>query len=69
MGDEKALAAIGRIERALARIEAAAERQPRPDPRKDEEIAGLKRAHDELRGKVAGAISEIDALLGREGQG
>lgn len=64
MGADRALQAIGRIERALARIEASAAR-PRPgaegsgepDPR-------LAAAHEKLRGKVEAAIAQIDELLG-----
>ena len=57
MGDEKALAAVGRIERALARIEAAASR---PSPASD---GALREAHEALRGKVETAIRQIDQLL------
>jgi hypothetical protein len=59
MGDEKALAAVGRIERALARIEAAAARAP--DPSAPDEA--LRDAHEALRGKVETAIRQIDQLL------
>ncbi|MEA3032918.1 MAG: hypothetical protein QOH86_934 [Sphingomonadales bacterium] len=56
MGDEKAFAAVGRIERALARIEAAAARPAAPD-------GALREAHEALRGKVETAIRQIDQLL------
>lgn len=69
MGDEQALAAIGRIERALARIEAAAGRPPRPDPTQGLMIAELREAHRALRGTVASAISELDTLLANGGDG
>lgn len=65
--------AIARIERALARIEAAASRpapstasQPAPDNSAAEE---LRRAHLVLRSKVESAISEIDGLLASGEQG
>ncbi|MEA3049652.1 MAG: hypothetical protein QOG84_1488 [Sphingomonadales bacterium] len=56
---EKALAAVGRIERALARIEAAAAR-PAASPAPDD---SLREAHAALRGKVETAIRQIDQLL------
>ena len=59
MGDEKAFAALGRIERALARIEAAAAR-PAAAPAADD---ALRDAHEALRGKVETAIRQIDQLL------
>jgi hypothetical protein len=59
MGDEKALAAVGRIERALARIEVAAARPPAPSA----PDGALREAHEALRGKVETAIRQIDQLL------
>ncbi|MBV8685734.1 MAG: hypothetical protein JOZ90_05890 [Alphaproteobacteria bacterium] len=59
MGDERVLAAVGRIERALARLEAAADRSPAPGPADGE----LRRAHETLKGKVEQAIARIDRLL------
>jgi hypothetical protein len=63
MADNRAMEAIGRIERALARIETAAMRQPEPAPRDDSELRQLREVHQALRGKVEGAISQIDRLL------
>lgn len=60
MADDRAMEAIGRIERALARIEAAAERNSGRD---DGELRRLREVHQSLRGKVEGAISQIDRLL------
>ena len=72
MADERTIEAIGRIERALARIEALAEQAqqelphtPEP-PRENEELLQLREAHQALRGKVEGAISQIDRLLAAE---
>jgi len=69
MGAERALQAIGRIERAVARIEASAAR-PRPAPQPtadgDERLAA---AHAQLRGKVEAAIAQIDELLAAGEQG
>jgi hypothetical protein len=60
MPDPRALAAIDRIERALARIEAAA--QP-GGPGDSGELERLRAAHDALRGRVQGAIAQIDRLI------
>ncbi|MEA3013609.1 MAG: hypothetical protein QOD42_2154 [Sphingomonadales bacterium] len=61
MGDQRALDAISRIERALARIETAARR---PQPAGDSaELEQLKGAHHKLRARVEGAIGQIDRLL------
>jgi hypothetical protein len=59
MIDERAMHAIQRIERALARIEAAATKPSRDDS----ELRELREVHQVLRGKVEGAISQIDRLL------
>ena len=61
MGDQRALDAVSRIERALARIEASARR---PAATADSaEIEQLRGAHDALRSRVEGAIGQIDQLL------
>ncbi len=66
MADQRALDAIARIERALARIEAAAA-QARAAARSgtagSEELERLRGAHLALRGRVEGAIGQIDRLL------
>lgn len=62
MSDDRAMQAISRIERALARIEAAASRAPEP-AKAGEELRQLREVHQALRGKVEGAISEIDRML------
>jgi hypothetical protein len=61
MSDDRALKAVGRIEQALARIEAAA-KAPQP-PTGNEELRRLREVHQALRGKVEGAISDIDRML------
>ena len=73
MGQDGTGIAIARIERALARIEAAASRpapasssQPEPDTSAADE---LRRAHLALRSKVQSAITEIDGLLADGEQG
>ena len=66
MADQRPLDAIRRIERALARIESAANR-PAPSPEPPEDYERLREAHDTLRRSVAGAIGEIDRMLETEG--
>jgi hypothetical protein len=61
MIDHRARNALQRIENALARIEAATDR-PAPS-RDDSELRELREVHQALRGKVEGAISQIDRLL------
>ncbi|MGQ0660353.1 hypothetical protein [Sphingosinicella sp.] len=60
MADQRALDAIARIERALARIETAAAR-PAPVDRSEEQR--LHAAHDALRSRVSGALAQLDALI------
>lgn len=68
MGDQRALDAIARIERALARIETAATRPAPPAPAADDsEHERLREAHASLRRAVAGAIGRVDHLI--EGRG
>lgn len=68
--DERAILAIGRIERALARIEAASARPSAPSQIADDgEMLRLREAHHALRGKVEGAIGQIDRLLAGAEQG
>jgi hypothetical protein len=70
MGDQRALDAISRIERALARIEAAANRPPPPAaPDNSDELERLREAHAALRRSVAGAIGQIDHLIESGGRG
>ena len=69
MGDQRALDAIARIERALARIETAASRPPPPatESVSDEEHERLLQAHAALRRAVAGAIGQVDHLIEERG--
>jgi hypothetical protein len=62
MSDERAHLALDRIERALARIERAAS-SLHAVQRDDGELLQLRETHDALRGKVEGAISQLDRLL------
>jgi len=71
MGDDREIELIGRIDRALARIEAAVARRPAmpavaPD---DGRAAAIAEAHRALRAKVESAISQIDRLIAAGEQG
>jgi len=59
--------AIGRIERALARLDAVADRPAPPSPpRDDSELLRLREAHGTLRSQVESVIAQIDGLIGKE---
>jgi hypothetical protein len=63
MADQRALMALRRLERALARVEAAA---AAPSPAADgenQELERIRSAHEQLRSRVSGAIGQIDQLL------
>ena len=60
MGQDKAELAIGRIERALARIESAAERSLQSSASAD---GALREAHEALRGRVRDALAQVDGLI------
>jgi hypothetical protein len=69
MGDDRVIELIGRIDRALARIEAAASR-PVPAPaQEDGRAAAIEEAHQALRAKVERSISQIDRLIAAGEQG
>jgi hypothetical protein len=60
--------ALGRIEQAIARIEAAASRGGTQRSAADgAELEDLRETHRALRGKVESAIAQIDRLLETEG--
>ncbi len=63
MADIRAMEAIDRLERALARVEANTARAPVPEPRDDSELIQLRQVHQSLRSKVEGAILQIDRML------
>jgi hypothetical protein len=69
MADQRALQAIARIEQALARIDAAAARPPAAPGAGDGELLQLREVHEALRGRVEGAISQIDRMLATAEQG
>ena len=71
MAQERASAALRRIEQALERIEAAALRSPSPvgdgaGIAGDQQNQALVKAHLALRSRVEGAIAQIDSLLETE---
>ena len=63
MADTRALDAVRRIERAVARLEAAISSPPPPGAESGEDYQRLREAHDVLRRQVAGAIGQIDRLI------
>jgi len=64
MADIRAMEAIDRLERALSRVEAAAARTARAEPRGDDnELRQLCEVHQVLRNKVETAIVQIDRML------
>ena len=67
MADERATAAIERIERALGRIEAACQAKVQSARSDTGELIELRQSHQALRNKVEGAIGQIDRLLANHG--
>jgi hypothetical protein len=63
MGNDRVVSAIARIERALARVEAAVSGQPARTLFETSDGHPLQARHQALRGKVEGAISRIDSLI------
>ena len=61
MENERLILAIGRIERALSRIEAAKEKNTAPQP--DE---ALEQKHTALKEEMQQAIQTIDGLIARQ---
>jgi hypothetical protein len=64
---EDPMLAIRRIERALARIEAAASSQGASSAPDDGELERLRAANQALRSRVEGAVARIDGLLASSG--
>jgi hypothetical protein len=63
MGQDRAAAAIERVERALSRIEAAAARRPPAPAADNQELSELRDAYRALRGRVEGTVGALDRLL------
>ena len=68
MQDQRALNALARIERAVARIEAAAAARGTIDQADRSELEALRTAHGRLRGRVERAIAELDDLIVQGGE-
>lgn len=69
MADTRALDAVRRIERAIARLDAAVSRPAPAEAENGEDYQRLREAHDVLRRQVAGAIGQIDRLIESGGRG
>ena len=61
--DQRARAALSRIDRAVSRIDSALEAEP-ARASETAELERLRAAHQLLRRRVEAAIGEIDALSG-----
>jgi hypothetical protein len=65
MTDQRSLAALARIDAALARIDRVPLHAPAPSPAPaDRSHAELSARHDALRAETRKAIEELDAVLG-----
>ncbi|MFL6845870.1 MAG: hypothetical protein ACJ8ER_13425 [Allosphingosinicella sp.] len=60
MGQDRVEQAIGRLERALARIDSVAGELAAPAPAAD---GALREAHEALRGRVREALTQLDGLI------
>ena len=68
MSDNGAFTAIERIERALARIEAASA-QASYQPSNDLALAEMSARHRALRAETQQAMADLDALMAEVGNG
>jgi hypothetical protein len=68
MGQDRASAAIERVERAISRIEAAA-REPSAAAGAGPDSSELRAAYRTLRSRVEGAVGDIDRILAKAEQG
>lgn len=64
MPDERLVLAIGRLERAIARLEALPPPRPASESVKRADYAALEARHRRLRDSAATALSGIDRLIG-----
>ena len=64
MPDERLVLAIGRLERALARIEALPPPRPSSESVARADYAALEARHRRLRDSTATALQGIDRLIG-----
>jgi len=68
MADQRALDAIARIEKALARIDSATAGGRDGGDDSAAELEQVRDAHRRLRSRVEGAIGQLDRLLETEGR-
>lgn len=67
MTDRRLILALGRLERALARVEAGIETAPQPMTHDESEaLFRLAERHRTLRAATESAIERIDRLMGRD---
>lgn len=69
MSEDRLILAIGRLERALARVETVASR-PRSetvttDPEVQANLATLTSRHEKLKQQVEGAIAALDRIIAK----
>lgn len=64
MSDDRLITAIGRIERALSRIEA---RSSSLSGEKADEFKALEDRHHQLRARTQSVIDRLDRLIGTNG--
>jgi hypothetical protein len=64
MSDDRLITAIGRLERALSRIEAKATSPARAPSIADSHPDGLQERHRRLRQHTQAAIDRLDQLIG-----
>ena len=64
MSDDRLITAIGRLERALSRIEAKQTSVPRAPETGQHAYASLEERHQRLRTRTQAAIDRLDRLIG-----
>lgn len=65
MSEDRLILAIGRMERALARVEAAAGRTPPAPVGDDDAFRALAAKHDKLKSNVDAAIAALDGIIAK----
>ncbi|MBB5685128.1 hypothetical protein [Sphingobium boeckii] len=69
MSEDRLILAIGRLERALARVENAAQKSPASTPAANNETQAawdaLSTRHDRLKQQVEGAIAALDGIIAK----
>ncbi|MBV9841772.1 MAG: hypothetical protein JOY99_09625 [Sphingomonadaceae bacterium] len=66
MTDERLVLAVGRLERAIARLEALPPPRPSSETVSRGDYAALEARHRRLRDSTASALAGIDRLIGPE---